>query len=147
MEPSRNKSHPNNSVLHPYFNFFLGGQEVWRVSTSTGPRRTRRLSSAVDAVTSSSYSVRDHELPGKSATTVSTSTNVSSWQGLLSDNSQVSQVKHMHNLFFAYAYTIGNKEGDSFGRGVRFGWGWWGGKCHYSLAHLIAVAVFSTCIF
>lgn len=86
-----------------------GGKEVWRVSTSTGPRRTRRLSSGVDAVTSSSYSVRDHELPGKSATTVSTSTNVSSWQGLLSDNPQVSQVKHMHNLFFAYAYTIGNK--------------------------------------
>ncbi|XP_021318208.1 protein SABRE isoform X2 [Sorghum bicolor] len=66
-------------------------QEVWRVSTSTGPRRTRRLSSGVDAVTSSSYSVRDHELPGKSTTTVSTSTNVSSWQGLLSDNSQVSK--------------------------------------------------------
>lgn len=89
--------------------FFWGEKEVWRVSTSTGPRRTRRLSSGVDAVTSSSYSVRDHELPGKSATTVSTSTNVSSWQGLLSDNPQVSQVKHMHNLFFAYAYTIGNK--------------------------------------
>lgn len=66
-------------------------QEVWRVSTSTGPRRTRRLSSGVDAVTSSSYSVRDHELPGKSSTTVSTSTNVSSWQGILSDNSQVSK--------------------------------------------------------
>lgn len=75
---------------------FLGGEkEVWRVSTSTGPRRTRRLSSGVDAVTSSSYSVRDHELPGKSSTTVSTSTNVSSWQGLLSDNSQVSQVNNI----------------------------------------------------
>lgn len=38
----------------------------------------------------------------------------------------------MHNLFFAYKFTIGNKEGASSGRG----------KCHYSLAHLIAVAVF-----
>lgn len=104
METSRNKSHPNNSVLHPYFGFFCWGEkEVWRVSTSTGPRRTRRLSSGVDAVASSSYSVRDHEVPGKSGTTVSMSTNVSSWQGLLSDNSQVSQVKHMHNLFFVYA--------------------------------------------
>ncbi|KAJ1294163.1 hypothetical protein BS78_01G124900 [Paspalum vaginatum] len=66
-------------------------QEVWRVSTSTGPRRTRRLSSGVDPIASSSYSVREHELPGKSGTIVSTSTNVSSWQGLHSDNSQVSK--------------------------------------------------------
>ncbi|RLN19084.1 protein SABRE isoform X1 [Panicum miliaceum] len=66
-------------------------QEVWRVSTSTGPRRTRRPSSGVDAATSSSYSVREHELPGKSGAIVSTSTNVSSWQGLHSDNSQVSK--------------------------------------------------------
>lgn len=84
------------SYILIFLTFFLGGggeKEVWRVSTSTGPRRTRRLSSGVDAVTSSSYSVRDHELPGKSSTTVSTSTNVSSWQGILSDNSQVSQLE------------------------------------------------------
>ncbi|RLN43194.1 protein SABRE isoform X1 [Panicum miliaceum] len=66
-------------------------QEVWRVSTSTGPRRTRRLSSGVDAATSSSYSVREHEVPGRSGAIVSTSTNVSSWQGLHGDNSQVSK--------------------------------------------------------
>ncbi|CAN6317258.1 unnamed protein product [Urochloa humidicola] len=66
-------------------------QEVWRVSTSAGARRTRRLSSGVDAVSSSSYSVREHELPGKSGAIVSMSTNVSSWQGLHGDNSQVSK--------------------------------------------------------
>ncbi|CAN6298269.1 unnamed protein product, partial [Urochloa humidicola] len=68
-------------------------QEVWRVSTSAGARRTRRLSSGVDAVTSSSYSGREHELPGKSGAIVSMSTNVSSWQGLHGDNSQVSQLE------------------------------------------------------
>ncbi|KAK8444457.1 hypothetical protein SEVIR_9G137900v4 [Setaria viridis] len=67
-------------------------QEVWRVSTSTGPRRTRRLSSGVDAVSSSSYSVKEHELPGKSGAIVSMSTSVSSWQGLHGDNSQVSKL-------------------------------------------------------
>ncbi|KAF8733896.1 hypothetical protein HU200_014751 [Digitaria exilis] len=66
-------------------------QEVWRVSTSTGPRRTKRPSSGADAVTSSSYSVREHDLPGKSGAIVSTSTNVSSWQALHGENSQVSK--------------------------------------------------------
>ncbi|KAK3149720.1 hypothetical protein QOZ80_3AG0221540 [Eleusine coracana subsp. coracana] len=70
-------------------------QEVWRVSTSTGPRRTRRLSSGVDAVTSSSYSVREQDIPGKSGTTVHASTNVSSWQGLHADNSQVSKLQSL----------------------------------------------------
>lgn len=90
------RSHQNSYVLHPYFWHFLGGwgeKDVWRVSTSTGVRRTRRLSSGVDTVTSSTYSVKEHELPGKSSTIVSTSTNVSSWQGLNSDNSQVSQLE------------------------------------------------------
>jgi hypothetical protein len=78
--------------------FFLGEKEVWRVSTSTGPRRTRRPSSGVDAATSSSYSVREHELPGKSGAIVSTSTNVSSWQGLHGDNSQVSQLEQYNRV-------------------------------------------------
>ncbi|EEC75938.1 hypothetical protein OsI_13034 [Oryza sativa Indica Group] len=41
-------------------------QEVWRVSTSTGARRARRISTGADAVASTSYSVREHELPGRS---------------------------------------------------------------------------------
>ena len=82
--------------LFPIF-FLLGEKEVWRVSTSTGPRRTRRLSSGVDAATSS-YSVREHELPGKSGAIVSTSTNISSWQGLHGDNSQVSQLEQYNRV-------------------------------------------------
>uniref|UniRef100_A0A0D3FMG5 FMP27/BLTP2/Hobbit GFWDK motif-containing RBG unit domain-containing protein n=1 Tax=Oryza barthii TaxID=65489 RepID=A0A0D3FMG5_9ORYZ len=68
-------------------------QEVWRVSTSTGARRARRISTGADAVASTSYSVREHELPGRSGIHVSTSTNVSSWQG--SDNSQVSKLQSL----------------------------------------------------
>ncbi|XP_062212048.1 protein SABRE isoform X2 [Phragmites australis] len=70
-------------------------QEVWRVSTSTGPRRTRRLPSGVDAITSSSYSVGEHELPWKSGASVSMSTNVSSSQGLHGDNAQVSKLQSL----------------------------------------------------
>uniref|UniRef100_A0A0D9VXG2 FMP27/BLTP2/Hobbit GFWDK motif-containing RBG unit domain-containing protein n=1 Tax=Leersia perrieri TaxID=77586 RepID=A0A0D9VXG2_9ORYZ len=66
-------------------------QEVWRVSTSTGARRARRISTGADAVASTSYSVREHELPGRSGINVSSSTNVSSWQG--GDNSQVSKLQ------------------------------------------------------
>ncbi|CAM0875467.1 unnamed protein product [Alopecurus aequalis] len=70
-------------------------QDIWRVSTSTGSRRTRRLSSGADAVASTSYSIREHELAGRSGTTVSTSINVSSWQGLHGDNSQVSKLQSL----------------------------------------------------
>jgi hypothetical protein len=47
----------------------------------------------MDAVTSSSCYVREHDLPGKSGTTVHASTNVSTWQGLLADSSQVSELQ------------------------------------------------------
>lgn len=70
-------------------------QDIWRVSTSTGSRRTRRISSGAEAVASTSYSVREHELPGRSGTTISTSTNVSSWQGIHGDNSQVSKLQSL----------------------------------------------------
>lgn len=66
-------------------------QDIWRVSTSTGSRRTRRVSSGVDAVASTSYSVREHELPGRSGTSV----NVSSWQGSHGDNPQVSKLQSL----------------------------------------------------
>lgn len=81
------------SLFLIYVSFLLGEKEVWRVSTSTGPRRTRRLSSGVDAVTSSSYSVREQDIAGKTGTTVHASTNVSTWQGVHADNSQVSQLQ------------------------------------------------------
>ncbi|KAG8062119.1 hypothetical protein GUJ93_ZPchr0003g16877 [Zizania palustris] len=68
-------------------------QEVWRVSTTTGARRARRISTVADAAASTSYSVREHELPGKSGTNLSTSTNVSSWQG--GDNSQISKLQSL----------------------------------------------------
>ena len=107
MEPHRNQKPLKQILFHffhcfvlsPYFRYFflLGEKEVWRVSTSTGPRRTRRLSSGVDAATSS-YSVREHELPGKSGAIVSTSTNISSWQGLHGDNSQVSQLEQYNSV-------------------------------------------------
>ncbi|KAL6893652.1 hypothetical protein ACP4OV_007750 [Aristida adscensionis] len=70
-------------------------QEVWRVSTSTGPRRTRRMSSGIDAAASSSYSVREYELPGKSGTTISTSASVSGWPGLHGDYTQVSKLQSL----------------------------------------------------
>ncbi|KAM0897907.1 hypothetical protein ACQ4PT_022264 [Festuca glaucescens] len=70
-------------------------QDIWRVSTSTGSKRTRRMSSGADSVASTSYSVREHELPGRSGTTVSTSINVSSWQGLHGENSQVSKLQSL----------------------------------------------------
>lgn len=76
-----------SSSTHHLWYTFVGRKEVWRVSTSTGARRARRISTGADAVASTSYSVREHELPGRSGINVSTSTNVSSWQG--SDNSQV----------------------------------------------------------
>uniref|UniRef100_A0A453H2P9 Uncharacterized protein n=3 Tax=Aegilops tauschii subsp. strangulata TaxID=200361 RepID=A0A453H2P9_AEGTS len=71
-------------------------QDIWRVSTSTGSRRTRRVSSGADAVASTSYSVREHELPGRSGTAV----NVSSWQGSHGDNPQVNcmQVSKLQSL-------------------------------------------------
>ena len=74
-------------------NFDWVKKDIWRVSTSTGSRRTRRTSSGADAVASTSYSIREHELAGKSGTTVSTSINVSNWQGLHGDNSQVSHLR------------------------------------------------------